>query len=54
MLARGVFLGAGDEVARRRDETDRRNVVIQRTVRGALYVEMLGDLMASKAKELAR
>ena len=40
-------------VARRRDEADRRNVVIQRTVRGALYVEMLGDLMASKAKELA-
>jgi DNA-binding MarR family transcriptional regulator len=47
-------MGKLDLVARRRDETDRRNVVIQRTVRGALYVEMLGDLMASKAKELAR
>jgi DNA-binding MarR family transcriptional regulator len=41
-------------IARRRDEADRRNVVIQRTVAGALAVERLGDLIATKAKELPR
>ncbi len=41
-------------VARRRDETDRRNVVIQRTPKGALTVERLGDLLISKARELPR
>jgi hypothetical protein len=29
-------------------------VVIQRTVKGALYVEMLGDVLSRKAKELQR
>ena len=41
-------------VARRRDENDLRNVVIQRTVKGALAVERLGDLLVAKAKELPR
>jgi DNA-binding MarR family transcriptional regulator len=36
-------------VARRRDETDKRNVIIQRTVKGALYVEKLGDMVVQKA-----
>ena len=45
-------MGKLDLVSRRRDEADRRNVVIQRTVKGALYVEMLGDLMSRKAEEL--
>ena len=36
-------------VSRRRDEADKRNVVIQRTVDGALYVERLGDLIAETA-----
>jgi DNA-binding MarR family transcriptional regulator len=39
-------------VSRRRDELDRRNVVIQRTVDGALWVERLGDIVTSKAREL--
>ncbi|KAA5603427.1 MarR family winged helix-turn-helix transcriptional regulator [Blastochloris sulfoviridis] len=39
-------------VTRRRDETDRRNVIIQRTVRGSLFVERLGDLVAARAREL--
>jgi DNA-binding MarR family transcriptional regulator len=47
-------MGKLDLVTRRRDEADRRNVIIQRTVRGALYVEMLGDLLSRKAKELTR
>jgi DNA-binding MarR family transcriptional regulator len=41
-------------LSRRRDEADRRNVVVQRTVNGALYVERLGDMLKEKAKELPR
>jgi DNA-binding MarR family transcriptional regulator len=41
-------------LSRRRDEADRRNVIVQRTVKGALYVERLGDLVVEKAKELPR
>ena len=37
-------MGKLELVSRRRDEADRRNVVIQRTVKGALCVERLGDL----------
>jgi DNA-binding MarR family transcriptional regulator len=39
-------------VSRRRDAADRRSVIIQRTVKGALYVEKLGDLVVAKAQEL--
>ena len=41
-------------VSRRRDEADKRNVVIQRTLQGALAVEKLGDLVVARAKELPR
>jgi len=47
-------LGKLDLVSRRRDETDRRNVIIQRTVAGALAVERLGDVITARAKELPR
>ncbi|MBM6596183.1 MarR family transcriptional regulator [Microvirga pudoricolor] len=46
-------MGKLDLVARHRDETDRRNVVIQRTPAGALAVERLGDIITARAKELA-
>jgi DNA-binding MarR family transcriptional regulator len=36
-------------VTRRRDDEDKRNVLIQRTVKGALYLERLSDLIAAKA-----
>lgn len=39
-------------VSRRRDEHDRRNVVIQRTVAGALAVEKLADLITDRAREI--
>lgn len=39
-------------LSRRRDDADRRNVVVQRTVKGALYVERLGDMLMAKAKDL--
>ncbi|MEI2385556.1 MarR family winged helix-turn-helix transcriptional regulator [Breoghania sp. JC706] len=37
---------------RRRDEADRRNVVILRTVDGALYLEKLADVLVEKAAEV--
>jgi DNA-binding MarR family transcriptional regulator len=47
-------MGKHELVSRRRDEADRRNVVIQRTPKGALAVERLGDLLITKARELPR
>ncbi len=47
-------LGKMKLVARRRDEHDKRNVIIQRTVAGALFVEKLGDLLVARARELPR
>ena len=37
-------------VARRRDERDRRSVLIQRTVEGAEYLERLSKLIVNQAK----
>ena len=45
-------MGKIDLVSRKRDPADRRNVVIQRTVKGALYVEKLGDVVVEKAQGL--
>ncbi|WP_353185330.1 MarR family transcriptional regulator [Bosea sp. (in: a-proteobacteria)] len=45
-------LGKLGLLTRKRDEADRRNVVIQRTVAGALAVERLGDLVTEHAKEI--
>jgi DNA-binding MarR family transcriptional regulator len=39
-------------VSRRRDQADLRNVLIQRTVAGALFLERLGDLVSKKAEQL--
>ena len=39
-------------VTRKRDLSDRRNVLVQRTVSGALFLERLGDLVVSKAASL--
>ncbi len=39
-------------VTRRRDVTDLRNVLIQRTVQGSLYLERLADLVSAKSQEL--
>ena len=45
-------LGKYDLVARKRDDRDGRNVIVQRTVKGALYIETLGDLVIAKAAAL--
>jgi DNA-binding MarR family transcriptional regulator len=47
-------MGKMELVSRRRDEADRRNVVVQRTVKGALYVEKLGDVIVSRIGSLPR
>ena len=39
-------------VSRPRDESDRRNVLVRRTVEGALYVERFGDVIIAQAREL--
>ncbi|MFD1695474.1 MarR family transcriptional regulator [Roseibium aestuarii] len=45
-------LGGMRLLSRKRDEADRRNVIITRTVDGSLYLERLGDLVAEKAASL--
>jgi DNA-binding MarR family transcriptional regulator len=45
-------MGRHGLVSRKRDPSDRRNVLVQRTVNGALFLERLGDLVAAKAKAL--
>lgn len=39
-------------VTRERDDRDKRNVVIKRTVNGALYLEKLGDLIIGRGRAL--
>jgi DNA-binding MarR family transcriptional regulator len=41
-------------LSRRRDEKDRRNVIVQRTVEGSLYLEKLADLIVARAGDLPR
>lgn len=45
-------MGAMGLLTRHRDETDRRNVLVKRTVEGALFVERFGDIVIEKAAEL--
>jgi DNA-binding MarR family transcriptional regulator len=45
-------MGAMKLLSRHRDERDRRNVLIKRTVEGALYVERLGDTVIDCGREL--
>jgi DNA-binding MarR family transcriptional regulator len=42
-------MGKFDLLSRRRDEKDRRNVLVQRTVKGALYLERLADVIIDTA-----
>ena len=45
-------MGRLDLVSRRRDEKDRRNVLVQRTVKGALYLERLADTIGKYSQKL--
>jgi DNA-binding MarR family transcriptional regulator len=45
-------MGSMDLLARRRDELDRRNVLVQRTVKGSLFVERLSDTLVRELQKL--
>lgn len=45
-------MGAMKLVSRHRDETDKRNVLVRRTVEGALFVERFGDVIIETARRL--
>lgn len=45
-------MGAMTLIDRVRDERDRRNVVIKRTLAGALYLEKFGDLVIGEGRKL--
>ena len=47
-------MGKQGLLGRRRDEADRRNVLVQRTLKGALFIERLGDTITSCAGEIGR
>lgn len=47
-------LGAAGLLERRRDEGDRRNVLVARTVAGAQFLERLGDTIVARAAVLHR
>ena len=45
-------MGKLELLSRRRDEKDRRNVLVQRTVKGALYLERLADTIGNLGKQV--
>ena len=45
-------MGKLELVSRRRDDKDRRNVLVQRTVRGALYLERLADTIGNLSRSI--
>ncbi|MFK7901214.1 MAG: MarR family transcriptional regulator [Nitratireductor sp.] len=47
-------MGALNLVDRKRDEKDKRNVIIQRTVEGALFLEKLEDIIGEQAEEIIK
>ena len=46
-------MGRQGLVSRKRDPADRRNVLVQRTVDGALFLERLGDLVVAQGRRAA-
>lgn len=46
-------LGGLDLLKRKRDEVDRRNVLVQRTVKGSVFLRDFADLVAAAAGGLA-
>ena len=47
-------MGKQNLISRRRDDKDKRNVLIQRTVEGALFIERLADTVVRIAGEQDR
>ncbi len=47
-------LGRLDLLRRKRDQADRRSLLVQRTVKGAVYLREFGDLAAEAARRMDR
>lgn len=45
-------MGRLDFVRRKRDETDRRSILVQRTVRGAVFLSDFSDIIKARAAQL--
>jgi DNA-binding MarR family transcriptional regulator len=45
-------LGRLEFLRRKRDEADKRNVLVQRTVKGSVYLREFGDMAAKAAAEI--
>ena len=45
-------MGKLELLSRRRDEKDRRNVLVQRTVKGALFLQRLADTIGELGKQI--
>lgn len=45
-------MGRMELLKRKRDDRDRRNVIIQRTVEGALFLEQFADLVSVQAEKI--
>ena len=45
-------MGRLDLIKRKRDEADRRNVLVQRTVKGSVYLSEFAELIAQHAKDI--
>ncbi len=46
------MMGRLDFTRRKRDETDRRNVLVQRTIKGSVYLSEFADLIKAQAAAL--
>ncbi len=46
-------MGQQDLLRRRRDDKDKRNVLVQRTVTGSLYLETLADVIGKRGGDLS-
>ena len=45
-------MGRLDFIRRKRDETDRRNILVQRTVKGAVFLNDFSDIIKTRAAQL--
>jgi len=45
-------MGRLDLIKRKRDDADRRNVLVQRTVKGSVYLSEFADLIVTRARDI--
>lgn len=47
-------MGSKGLLTRRRDTADKRNVIVQRTVEGAMFLERLGEMISDKGRQVPK